>query len=115
MNKKRKVVKRKKKTEFSKKLLFQESILIWIVTIGFFVMSFICIHNQYFGELPWLTAMATCPWAAYAVSQGFYYKKAEKENTKGGIKYDTVMKQYEMMADSAPPVPESELSDEGVG
>ena len=70
MNKKRKVVKRKKKSEFSKKLLFQESLLIWIVTIGFFIMSFICIQNQYFGELPWLTAMAACPWTAYAVSQG---------------------------------------------
>ena len=87
---------KKKKIEFSKKLLFQESLLIWIVTLGFFVMSFICISNQYFGELPWLTAMAACPWTAYAVSQGFYYHKAEKENTKGGIKYDTTMKQYEL-------------------
>jgi hypothetical protein len=94
MAQKKKIVKKKKKTEFSKKLLAQESILIWIVTIGFLVLSFICIQNQYFGELPWLTAMAACPWTAYAVGQGFYYKKAEKENTKGGIKYDTTMVQY---------------------
>lgn len=99
MSKKKKVVKKKKKTEFSKKLLFQESLLIWIVTIGFFIMSFICIQNQYFGELPWLTAMAACPWTAYAVSQGFYYHKAEKENTKGGIKYDTVMRQFDIDPD----------------
>ena len=83
---------KKKKNEFSKTLLIQESVLVWIVTIAFFILSFICITNQYFGELPWLTAMAACPWAAYAVSQSFYYHKAEKENTKGGIKYDTVIK-----------------------
>ena len=92
--KKKKTIK-KKKTEFSKKLLAQESVLIWIVTIGFFVLSFICIQNQYFGELPWLTAMAACPWTAYAVGQGFYYRKAEKENTKGGIKYDSLFSQCE--------------------
>lgn len=77
--------------EFSKKLLIQESALIWIVTISFIILAFVCIANQYFGELPWLAAMACCPWGAYAVGQGFYYRKAEKENTKGGIKYDTVM------------------------
>ena len=84
------------KVEFSKKLLIQESLLIWVVTLAFIVLAFVCIQNQYFGELPWLAAMAACPWGAYAVGQGFYYRKAEKENTKGGIKYDTVMKQYEM-------------------
>lgn len=114
MNKKKKIIKKKKKTEFSKKLLAQESILIWIVTIGFLVLSFICIQNQYFGELPWLTAMAACPWTAYAVGQGFYYKKAEKENTKGGIKYDTTMVQYQTN-DCDPPIPQEEISSEGCG
>lgn len=89
--------KRKKKSEveFSKKLLIQESMLIWIVTLAFIALAFMCIINQYFGELPWLAAMAACPWTAYGVGQGFYYRKAEKENTKGGIKYDCVMKEYE--------------------
>lgn len=82
------------KTEFSKKLLIQESMLIWVVTLAFIVLAFVCISNQYFGELPWLVAMAACPWGAYAVGQGFYYRKAEKENTQGGIKYDTAMLQY---------------------
>ena len=77
--------------KFSKKLLAQESILLWIVTLAFIALAFVCIYNQYFGELPWLVAMASCPWAAYGVSQAFYYKKAEKENTKGGIKYESVM------------------------
>lgn len=88
----------KKKREFSKNLLVQESILIWITTIAFIVLAFYCVHNQYFGELPWLAAMCGFPWTAYGVSQACYYKKAEKENIKGGIKYDTTM--YSLGAES---------------
>lgn len=84
-------MKEKKKKEFSKVLMIQESILLWIITLSFIVLAFICVSNQYFGELPWLAAMATCPWAAYSVGQGFYYKKAERENIKGGIKYETAL------------------------
>ena len=82
---------KKKKSEFSKFLLIQESVLIWIITLAFIGLAFFCVVNQYFGELPWLTAMVGLPWTAYGVSQACYYKKAEKENTKGGIKYDTTM------------------------
>jgi hypothetical protein len=38
--------------------------------------------------------MAGFPWTAYGVSQAFYYRKSTKENTAGGIKYDSVM--YEL-------------------
>ena len=31
------------------------------------------------------------PWSAYGVSQTFYYKKSMAENTRGGIKYETVV------------------------
>ena len=82
----------KKKKEFSKTLLIQESVLIWIITVAFLLLAFYCVHNQYFGELPWLAAMCGFPWTAYGVSQACYYKKAEKENTKNGIKYDTIMR-----------------------
>ena len=82
---------RNKKSEFSKGLLIQESLLIWIITISAIVLAFVCIINQYFGELPWIAAMVGFPWTAYGVSQAFYYKKAERENTKNGIKYETVM------------------------
>jgi hypothetical protein len=82
---------KKKKSEFSKFLLIQGSVLIWIITLAFIGLAFFCVVNQYFGELPWLTAMVGLPWTAYGVSQACYYKKAERENTKGGIKYDTTM------------------------
>lgn len=83
--------KKKEKQEFSKILLIQESILIWIITLAFIVLAFVAISNDYIGELPWLAAMCACPWAAYGVSQACYYKKSEKENTKGGIKYETIL------------------------
>ena len=86
---------KRKKNEFSKSLLNQESALIWIDTIACIVLAFYCVINQYFGELPWISAMVAFPWSAYGVSQAMYYRKSEKENTKNGIKYETVMKQYQ--------------------
>ena len=82
------------KMEFSKRLLLQEAMLIWIITIAFIILAFVCVTNQFFGELPWLAAMCGFPWTAYGASQAFYFRKAEKENTKGGIKYETVMVDY---------------------
>lgn len=82
-----------KKREFSKTLLIQESILIWIVTIAFLGLATLCIIKDYTGSLPWLTAMISLPWTAYGVSQGCYYNKSKQENTKDGIKYETVMEE----------------------
>ena len=99
MAKKRKKLPAQPGQEFSKWLLMQETILIWIVTITFLVLAFVCITNQYFGELPWLTAMAGFPWTAYGASQAFYYRKSEKENTVGGVKYETVMMEKQVEID----------------
>lgn len=81
----------KKKQEFSKTLLVQESALIWVVTLSAIALAFYCIKNQYFGELPWIVAMVGFPWTAYGVSQACYYGKSMKENTVGGIKYETAI------------------------
>lgn len=85
---------RKKKKEFSKVLLLQESILVWVITISCIVMAFICIFRNSFIELPWITAIVGFPWGAYGVSQAFYYKKSEKENTKDGITYLKAQKNF---------------------
>lgn len=79
------------KKEFSKILLIQESILIWITTLGLLGLAFICIMKDFTGSLPWITAMISLPWTAYGVSQACYYRKSTIENSKNGIKYDTVM------------------------
>lgn len=80
----------RKKQEFSKALLVQESFLVWITTIAFIILAYISVKEQYLGELPWLAALVSALWVAYGTSQAFYYNKAKKENTKGGVKYLTV-------------------------
>ena len=84
-------MKTKNKKEFSKVLLVQESVLIWIMTLSFIGLAALCIIKNYVGSLPWLTAMVSLPWTAYGVSQCFYYNKSKAENTKDGIKYETVL------------------------
>ena len=84
-----------KKRAFSKNLLVQESALIWITTLGYLLLAFYCIFNGYMGSLPWLTASASLPWAAYGVSQVYYYKKSMAENTKNGVKYESVIKELD--------------------
>ena len=96
-------MKKRKKTdkkEFSKTLLIQESVLIWIVTIAFLGLAALCIVKDYTGSLPWLTAMISLPWTAYGVSQGCYYNKSKKENTKNGIKYETVMEELKQKSNN---------------
>lgn len=90
---------RKNKKEFSKSLLIQESALIWITSLAYIVLAFYCISNGYTGSLPWITASASLPWAAYGVSQVFYYKKSMIENSKNGIKYETVLKELDQAYD----------------
>ena len=84
-----------KKTPFSFCFLIQESILIWIITITFLVLAFICVFMGFIGELPWLSVIVAFPWSAYGVSQAYYYKKSMKENTKDGIIYDQAMKEQQ--------------------
>lgn len=50
------------------------------MTLSFIVLAFYCISLGFMGSLPWLAAMVGCPWAAYAISQAYYYKKATVEN-----------------------------------
>lgn len=97
--KKGKHISQPSRLEFSKTLLIQESALIWIHSLVMLGLAYLCIAKGYLGQLPWLAVMAGSPWAAYAVSQKAYYAKSEAENTKGGIKYDTVMADYQINTD----------------
>lgn len=84
-----------KKREFSKTLLIQESALIWLTTILLILLAFYCVYLGFIGDLPWIAAMIGFPWAAYGVSQVWYYKKSTIENKEGGIKYETVLKELD--------------------
>lgn len=83
---------RKKPRPFSKVLLIQESILIWILTFSFIILAFVCVSTGYTGSLPWLSVTLTGAWSAYGISQAMYYNKSKAENTKGGIVYDTAVR-----------------------
>lgn len=82
---------KKEKKQFSKVLLIQESILIWITTISCIILAFVCITAGYLGSLPWISAMCAFPWTAYGISQACYYGKSKAENTQGGITYFNAM------------------------
>lgn len=58
----------KNNKEFSKILLLQESVLIWIISISFIILAFFCVMQGFTASLPWLAAMVSFPWGAYAVS-----------------------------------------------
>lgn len=83
---------RTKQRAFSKALLIQESVLIWLLTLAFIGLAFLCVIKDYTGTLPWLAITLTGAWTAYGVSQAMYYKKSEKENTRGGIVFESAMK-----------------------
>ena len=104
----------KPKKEFSKTLLKQESALIWIMSLSFIVLAFYCIHEGFTGSLPWLAAMVGFPWTAYGVSQAMYYKKSEKENTAGGIKYESVILEAQQKYQNAASNFDFTLYDSGV-
>lgn len=81
----------KPKQAFSKALLIQESVLIWIITLAFIVLAFVCVFTGYLGSLPWVAIMVTAAWGGYAVSQAAYYGKSKAENISGGLVYEATM------------------------
>lgn len=85
----------KKKREFSKVLLIQESALIWVTTLVCLILGAYCIYKGFTGSLPWFSSIIVSTWAAYGVSQAMYYKKAMAENTEGGVKFASVAKEIE--------------------
>lgn len=104
----------KPKTEFSKTLLKQESALIWIMSLSFIILAFYCIYEGFTGSLPWLAAMVGFPWTAYGVSQAMYYRKSQKENTTGGIKYESVILEAQQKYQNAASNLDFTLYDTGV-
>ena len=69
------------------------------MTLVFLYLAYMSIDMGYTGSLPWLSAMVSFPWAAYAVSAGFYYSKSKAENTVGGITYESAFKSSNAAAD----------------
>ena len=92
------------KKEFSKSLLVQESILIWLVTIAGLLLAFVCVGVGFTASLPWISTMVGLPWAAYGVSQAFYYSKSKCENREGGIVFEKMKHELSQNIDINGPI-----------
>ena len=78
----------KGKLNFSKQLIADIRALLWAVTVGALALSAYCIHRDYAGALPWLTAMVGLPWTAHGVVCSGYLSMAKSDHRQGGITYD---------------------------
>lgn len=76
---------KKKKMEFSKKIFIGVTAGTILVTVFTLVMVW---RTQ---DLSILAYLIPAVFAELATATGFYYKKAQTENTKGGITYDLAM------------------------
>ena len=82
----------KTKLEFSKKLIMDIRVLLWIVTLAGIALAFYCIHLGYLGTLPWISALVGLPWSAHGVVCSFYLNMAKSDHSQGGITYELAMK-----------------------
>ena len=82
-----------------KKISFSKIILM-LVMGSFFIVLGIGIYVVLKIDPLQLYALLSFVGAPVAVAIGFYYEKAKKENTKGGITYDTAMRDMDAQAES---------------
>ncbi len=78
-----------KKPEFSKRLIADIRLLLWVVTLGGLALAAYCIHEDYAGALPWLSAMVGLPWTAHGVVCSFYLNMAKSDHKAGGITFES--------------------------
>ena len=79
---------KKKQQEFSKRLISDIRLLLWVVTIGGLVLAAYCIRKGYTGSLPWLTAMVGLPWTAHGTVCAFYLNLCKSDHKEGGITFE---------------------------
>lgn len=78
----------KKQQAFSKKLISDIRLLLWVVTLGGLVLAAYCIRKGYTGSLPWLTAMVGLPWTAHGTVCAFYLNLCKSDHKEGGITFE---------------------------
>lgn len=97
-----------KKLDFSKKLINDIRMLLWVVTVSGILLAFMCIYMGYLGTLPWISALVGLPWSAHGVVCSFYLAMAKSDHKKGGITYDLALKETEF--NSAYNIPAEDFS-----
>lgn len=86
-----------------KKPQFSKLIFIGTTAVTLTVTAFSLVMMWRTNDIAPLAYLIPAVFAETATATGFYYRKAEKENTKGGIVYDTAMAQMSQRADEQPP------------
>lgn len=76
------------KTDFSKQLIADIRVLLWVVTIGGLLLAFYCIRKDFTGSLPWISAMVGLPWTAHGVVCSFYLNMSKSDHREGGITFE---------------------------
>lgn len=81
--------------EFTQYMIVSDNAIMWIVVLGYMLLAAYAIYRGFEGALPWLAGTPAAAFAGWSVTQSFLIKKSEKQNTQGGITYDTAMKKLE--------------------
>ena len=63
--------------------------LLWVVTVGGFLLAFYCVYKGYTGALPWIGAMVGLPWGAHGMVCSFYLNLCKSDHREGGITFET--------------------------
>lgn len=88
------------KVEFSKKLILDIRVLLWIVTLSGIGLAFYAMYLGFLGSLPWISALVGLPWTAHGVVCSFYLNMAKSDHSQGGITYETAMRELNSSTDA---------------
>lgn len=80
-----------KAKEFTQFMILSDNAILWYICVAYTALAAYSIYKDFSGSLPWLTGGLGLAFAAWATIQSFLIKKSERQNTAGGITYDTVM------------------------
>ena len=84
---------RRSAKEFTQYMIVSDNAILWFISISYVVLAGYSIYRNYTGALPWLTSGQALAFGGWATVQCFLIKKSEKQNTKGGITYETAMRE----------------------
>ena len=80
-----------KAKEFTQFMILSDNAILWYMCVAYTELAAYSIYKNFTGSLPWLTGGLGLAFAAWATIQSFLIKKSERQNTVGGITYDTAM------------------------
>lgn len=83
------------KLDYSKRIIADIRILLWIITIAAIVLAFWCVKLGYLGSLGWISVLVGLPWSAHGTVCAFYLNLAKSDHSIGGITYETAMRKMD--------------------